>query len=566
MNATVLQPGTATLAEPHSAARWTAGVLAGYRVWLMICVGVFAVLLVWAAIWPYTGEGDSTLHFATARDANVHIWGMLHAWGRPVHKLFIILPSRFGIFPARVVQALITIALMWQTMRLAQELGFKKPWLAGLMLIWQPTVFCLASDTMTEIPFALGMVIAIRLWRARRLALSCLLVGFLPMVRPEGFFLGPLWGLMLLLPPSWFAKRDSEDEVKSVGENADSRRPSYAKATSTQVLEYGRKNRKKNVYLEYLSHASKRLLLGLPGVIGLICWSLACKIFKGGWFYFLDVWSWPVNSYDSYGSGSLFHHVYLWPDYCGPVLTVFFVVGIRPSLQRRGMALPWIIWSLVFVAHSVMFWAHKFAALGLMRIMASTSPVTALICLEGWLWCEQKLRGRKVLPARMKLIGLTTAAVACACVMIRYALEPEHYRCFPIRAVAQYAVSHDMVSGAPMLFSADKTFYAEVNLPGFCDRAIQTFDWDREKNVAWLAGLPPGSIGMWDNQSSEAWYHISISQLQDSGYEIIHEEQYILPAPTRLVARFLKFRNYDLRYVLLRKRAATTQAIAHSNF
>jgi len=45
-------PAQATLAEPHPAARQSARIFAGYRVWLLICVSVFAVLLAWAAIWP----------------------------------------------------------------------------------------------------------------------------------------------------------------------------------------------------------------------------------------------------------------------------------------------------------------------------------------------------------------------------------------------------------------------------------------------------------------------------------------------------------------------------------
>ena len=51
---------------------------------------------------------------------------------------------------------------------------------------------------MTEIPFALLMVVAIRLWWAKKPLLSCIVVAYLPLVRPEGFFFCALWALLIL--------------------------------------------------------------------------------------------------------------------------------------------------------------------------------------------------------------------------------------------------------------------------------------------------------------------------------------------------------------------------------
>jgi len=168
--------------------------------------------------------------------------------------------------------------------------------------------------------------------------------------------------------------------------------------TSNQVLEYGRENKKPNVYLDYFSQASKRLLLGLPGVIGLICWVLACRIFKEAG---------SISSTSGVGPSTV-----TTPTAAARSSTTLplarllrprthrpFPLGITPSLYRRGMALPWIIWSLIFRRSFRHVLAPQIRTLGLMRIMASTSPVTALICLEAGLWCEQKFRQRQMIQA-----------------------------------------------------------------------------------------------------------------------------------------------------------------------
>ncbi|MGC3957477.1 MAG: hypothetical protein QM813_05795 [Verrucomicrobiota bacterium] len=179
------------------------------------------------------------------------------------------------------------MVLLWQTMNLARDVKLGRPELAGLFLIGQPYVFSLASDTMTELPFALGLVIALRLWHWRRFAWSFFVLGLLPMARPEGFLVGPLWGVMLLV----------------------------------QAAREGRVG---------------RLLSASPGMGGLVAWMGACYLLTGNWRYFIDYWSWPAQSYDAYQRGPLLHHVYLWPDYCGPVLLVFFLIGLRGSVGARG--------------------------------------------------------------------------------------------------------------------------------------------------------------------------------------------------------------------------------------
>src|SRR5262249_25244063 len=91
-----------------------------------------------------------------------------------------------------------------------------------------------------------------------------------------------------------------------------------------------------------------------------------------------------MSSYQSYGHGSLLHHVGRWPWYCGWILFPLFCIGIVPAIRDRRMWAPLALWITIFVAHSLLYWRGMFASIGEMRILVTTSSVTALICLCGW--------------------------------------------------------------------------------------------------------------------------------------------------------------------------------------
>src|ERR1700691_1596379 len=198
------------------------------------------------------------MHFLNARDGFWQPSKLLGSWARVGSKLPLIVPAQFGILAARWMSAVVSVLCAWQTIRLADDLGVRRAWLAGPMLIFQPFVFSLAGDTMTELPLALGLVIAIRLWLARRIWASCIVMGYLPTVRPEGFFLCALWAAMVL---------------------------SRRRLGPAIALGWGR-----------------------------MAWFIACLIFwRNPAYFFREGWSWPADSLRIYGHGTFFAYVDRWP-------------------------------------------------------------------------------------------------------------------------------------------------------------------------------------------------------------------------------------------------------------
>ena len=69
-----------------------------------------------------------------------------------------------------------------------------------------------------------------------------------------------------------------------------------------------------------------------------------------------------------------------------------------------------------------------------------------------------------------------------------------------------------------------------------------------------LSKLPLGSIGVWDDQRSEDWYDVKISQLEELGYEILYDVR----RPLGFHLGLLFHQSGQLRYVVLRKTSLST--------
>ncbi|MCG8408724.1 MAG: hypothetical protein MI923_26260 [Phycisphaerales bacterium] len=445
---------------------------------LFISLAVLITLVVWLDYWPYSGEGDAILHYRNLREGVDHPEVMLTAWARPLYAAVMVLPASYGMYAARIAAAILTTVLVWQTMRMADDLGLRNSKLAGPMVLWQPYAFALAADTMTEMPMALGIVLAIRLWLARRLVLSSLMVSFLPLVRPEGFFLMLMWATMLWLP------------------------------SVTSLNRWQRLRR--------------CALLGT----GMLCWMAACALIVGDPLYVIRTWSWPAGSYVAYGNGALFDYAAGWPEYCGPILFPIFILGIFPSMKSK-MWLPWAVWSMVFLLHSILWWRGWFASVGLLRILACTSPLTALICLEGW-----NLIGRtRFLAARASKVRtcatILAVLTATSIPMLYYVNDAQnHHPKLIVRAV-NYVKTQCLLDPAPAFFVSDELVLELLELPPRAEQ-LKRNPWNREAQQEMLKSLPPGSLGIWDNHRGKLWFNIDIEELPDHGYEVLFETEHSL--------------------------------------
>jgi hypothetical protein len=478
---------------------------------LLVCTGLWMLLAGWAILWPQSGDGDAIMHFINARDG---LWKpalLLGSWARVGSKLHLLIPAQFGLLPTRWMSALVSAAVAWQTVRMAEDLKIRRAILAAPLLIFQPLVFALAGDTMTELTMSLGLVIAIRLWWAERWILSCLVMSYVPLIRPEGFFLCAMWAVMTLL-------------------------------TSR------------------IGPIPRRFATGVSLIAGCVAWSIACWILWKDPFYFVrpsEGWTWQANSIKSYGNGSFFSQFGRWPQYCGPMLFALFVAGVAPafrwkSLRIYGIAvvlgaivlpsflrenvlpwltfplliamalawrrdklfLPWLAFLLVLTLHSILWWKGWFGSCGLMRILGCVSPVTALICLRGWNAAADRFPQRAAAIAAMLLITVTPA--------IYYAEDSMHYRVFPLHQACDYVRARNLLAGCPKIILGDPMAAADLNLPPNTPN-LMMHECDRLAESKLFLETPVGAVGLWDNQHAQEWFGVRIEDLPALGFDILYD-------------------------------------------
>jgi len=279
-------------------------------------------------------------------------------WSRPLFTLLYAVPAQAGYLAAKLFTVAILLASAWQTWRLAEDLGFARAHLAAPLLLVQPSVMLLLSETLTEPLFALVFVIALRLHHRGRVVAGMTAASLLILARPEGFFIGVLWGVWVL---------------------ADRR-----------------------VAWPWPKRLASTLLLAS----GAALWWLAAWAITGDPLYIIHKWPPDWEPGRSYGSGKAWSYALSLPEIAGPILMIPFVVGLSRLLTgRRHGTLSWPFLT-VFVLHSALWSLGTLGSAGYARYLVCVAPAIALVTLEGWNAVAERLpRGRTAAAAAVLAVS-----------------------------------------------------------------------------------------------------------------------------------------------------------------
>lgn len=163
-------------------------------------LAVAAGLLVASAlVSPVAPVHDPWTHYLHARAALIEPFRLLDLWDRPGFMLLVTGPAAFGIRAARLAAIVTALVAIAATMRSAGALGLARPWLAGVLTLAQYDFFGQGTSTMTELPFAAALAIAILGWAEDRPWLAAAGLGWAGITRPEAPVFVALGALGILL-------------------------------------------------------------------------------------------------------------------------------------------------------------------------------------------------------------------------------------------------------------------------------------------------------------------------------------------------------------------------------
>jgi hypothetical protein len=456
----------------------------------VVFMAVIGVLLIF--LFPGSPEQDVDYHFLMARTAWVDHFYFVDVWGRPLVTTLFAPVAALGFVPARFFALAISVAVAWQTYRLATDLDLSRAWLVIPLLLGQQTFFELYSSLFTEPLFALVLVIALRCHISGRVKLGMLVASLLPLARPEGVFVCLFWGL-------WVAFDVWRLEF-GVRRSADGER--------RQVI---------------LSRLGSIVILAS----GVVLWWLAALLLTGDSLFILH--NWPATWHtDMYGHGTFLSYAQRSQEFAGVILVVPFIVGLVRGFRSLSWILITSVFLVLFLLHSVFVKYGLFGEAGFPRYMVSVAPAIAVLTLQGWntIFSVKSLR--------------PFAAVAGWVVIIFSILQSVHYMDSMVWARDAVAID-DMAnwlqsqhSSLPGLIWSNGRMCIVFNR-NLKDSPPAT---NREKLLSFLEKGPAGTIVFWDSEIGPKWFGTTSGEIESRGYKLLMSHHYSLPALVFPTGRF----------------------------
>ncbi|HEU0185610.1 MAG TPA: hypothetical protein VFS27_09875 [Blastocatellia bacterium] len=471
--------------------------------------------LAWTAVFAAVGvalvmlyrdadQQDSGYHFLFARWAHRHPQYFIGVWARPLFTLLYFPIAQLGYAAAKFFTVVISLATAWQTFLLARQIKFDRAEMAIPLLFLQPSFFLLSSTAMTETLFALVFVIALRLHLSGRIKLGMVVASLLILIRPEGFFVGLLWGVWVM--------------TEGQGDGATGRRGDGAM----------RSWRDKALDLSFLPVAlsPRRPVSILLLSTGLLAWWLAAYLISGDPLWIVHDWppDWRPDG-KANGTGPIWWYVAMSPLIIGPLSLWPFIVGLWRLLKRREFLCGVSAFLFLFVAHSLMFWRGWFGSAGYARYFVCVSPAIALITLAGWNVLAIETKNFAPLRSGAARNSLAGAALAGS-LLISFIYVDSWTFTRDARAVDEMfewfranerPVARLIGSQAYMWAVFDRDQWERPS-----------FTADREHNLELIRQSPPRTLVFWDEETGPKWYGLRAEDFESAGYVVLKSQAFKL--------------------------------------
>ncbi|MFN0088383.1 MAG: hypothetical protein ACKVX9_23535 [Blastocatellia bacterium] len=432
--------------------------------WLLF-FAILGALLV--RLYPDADQQDSAYHFLFARWAREHPSYFVSVWARPLFTAAYWLPAQMGHAGAKLFTLGLALGTAWQSFRVARELGLRRAEMAVPLLFLQPSFFLLSTANYTETLFALVFVIGLRLHLAGRVRAGMLAASLLILARPEGLFIGVLWGLWAMRAMGW-----------------------------------------------------RRGMRAAPMLAcGMALWWLAALAITGDPQWIRRDWpaDWRIDG-KANGTGPIWWYLAQLPLIAGPLLLPPFLLGLWRSVRRREFIEGASAFGLLLLAHALMYWRGWFGSAGYARYLVCVSPAVALLSLLGWNRCMERLPGR-ARPA----IGVAAVALSLlACLVYVDGWKPTR-DARAIEAMHAWFLRNER----PVAFLINSQGYARV----LFDRDVwekPAFTNRREENLALIRRAPAQTLVLWDADTGPRFYGLGAEDFEAAGFRPLHAETFRL--------------------------------------
>jgi hypothetical protein len=424
-------------------------------------------------------EMDEVCHWLQARYAPQHPFLYASIWARPLFVLVYTLPAQLPFYLTRVFSLLIAALIGLQAYRMARMRDIPWPSMAFLFTAAQPLFIQQSYTVMTELCLGLLLVLGLMHWENRHRNLSCLFISLTPLARPEGFFLGPLWFLM--------------------------------------------------VWLDHRSTITTRMKRTGLLLIGLLLWAGLSWLGTGNPLWFVNNFPWGYHG--RWGSATILDYVLRLPRFASPPILILALLGVL-VIRRYRLGLAYFLSLFILVLHSLLWSGGYFGSAGYLRYLVPVSPLLGLCAAAGFsaLMAGSRRLGFLLTRRTSGLWAPATGLIILALSAWSYSL---HFHSHPIPVPAERpeaAVFREMdafiaprLSPGNVIFASDFHFYFLTHRDpwdmGMSNREYLRFIKNDQLMLSdLLKALPRGTFLLYDRDWMGNYSRLPEEGLQTLGY------------------------------------------------
>lgn len=325
------------------------------------------------------------------------------------------------------------------------------------------------------------------------------MASLLILVRPEGFFIGVLWGAWVLLA------------VQPSGQRLRLQLPTINSVTHVKT-------------------ALLTLIRPLLLASGMIFWWVTAYWLTGDRLWIVHDWpsDWQAGG-QANGTGPIWWYAVLLPLIVGIPLVLPFLIGLRQLIKQREFIYGTSAFLTLFVLHSMMFAGGWFGSAGYARYFVCVSPVIALITLAGWnhlanQYGKNNAKGLRHLTALALLLAAITCAVSVDAV--RFTRDARG-----VEAMHTWLRSQHPELFEPSSKSVSRLICSQAYARILLDRdpwEKPSFTADRNHNLELLRQSPAGTLVLWDEETGPKWHRLQAEDFETCGYERMKTQDFIL--------------------------------------
>jgi len=169
---------------------------------LLFSIGCFmSYLAYYNQFWE--GGAENFWHYFFSRYAYEHPEFFLNHWAKPLFVLLSAPFAQFGFYGLNLFNILCGLFSAYIVYLFCVKLNLRNSWFSVLLVLFTPMYFLMLQSAMTEILFALVMVLASYLLYSEKYAMGSIMASCLLYCRSEGMFIVMIFAVFLLLEKRW---------------------------------------------------------------------------------------------------------------------------------------------------------------------------------------------------------------------------------------------------------------------------------------------------------------------------------------------------------------------------